>query len=184
MGRPTKCLPNRNPFLFYSKPIEVTTTTSTTSTIPPEDLSSYINIPISGANCPTLTTTTTTATSTTLSPLIISNDLYDCNKYDISIFELELLVGPCDPANEINKKSSIVTYQPCGSGILVNQILYDNKSLCVVKDNIRLISTNMSATLAQNSFCGVPCPCDLIIKEVVCDLVIKDISCDLQIALI
>lgn len=100
MGRPKKCDYSPNPFLRYS---ETTTTPSTTTTIAPLDLSSYIDIPISGESCPTTTTTTTTSTTTTLPPF---DPQHPCASYSYLPDDQNgavLKFAPCDNDNSVNQ---------------------------------------------------------------------------------
>lgn len=183
MGRPLRCIPQPSQFIGYSS-LEITSTTSTTSTLPPENLSKYILLPISGFPCPQGVFATTTSTSTTLPPLVIDNDITNCNLFNINlIFDTQEVEFNCGKFNKIPASgSAVVRYQPCGSGVFLNQIIYQNKDFCVVKDNIRLLSGD--ATLQKLAPCQKSLPCDIIITELICDIQIKNITCDIQIELL
>lgn len=60
MGRPKRCAKRPKHYISYN-PIS---TTTTSTTIEPIDLNSYIQIPVSGLDCPPATTSTTTSTTT------------------------------------------------------------------------------------------------------------------------
>ena len=153
MGRPNKCLPNTNPFLSYTTAIDIVTTT-----IAPEDISKYIVIPESGAICPSITTTSTS--TTTLPPLVVDAQNNICNSYSVQLLGE---IG-CIKSNPVEVESAIIRYQPCGSGILTNEIIYYNTILCVVKDKIRLLAGNADIELLEGRFCDAPCPCDITIN--------------------
>jgi len=102
MGKPKKCDYRPNPFISYSTSAQ-SSTTSTTQ--PPIDYSSYIQIPISGSTCPTTTTTTTTTTSTTLPPF---DSDYPCASYSFL---------PSDT------NGAVITFAPCDNNNSVNQVV-------------------------------------------------------------
>jgi hypothetical protein len=102
MGKPKKCDYRPNPYISYSTPAQ-SSTTSTTQ--PPIDYSSYIQIPISGSTCPTTTTTTTTTTSTTLPPF---DSDYPCASYSFL---------PSDT------NGAVITFAPCDNNNSVNQVV-------------------------------------------------------------
>lgn len=140
MGRPTRCVPQLSPFLRYGTGLTTTSTSSTT--IAPENLNKYINIPISGFPCPPNAFITTSTTSTTLSPLELDDNVTECSLYNITIFFEEQQVDVLD-------SSVIVRYQPCKSGVFINALLYEDSSLCVagtIGNNIRIISGNGNIT--------------------------------------
>ncbi len=152
MGRPLRCIPQPSQFIGYSSP-QVTSTTSTTSTVPPEDISKYINIPISGFPCPVGAFTTTSTTSTTLSPMALDGNINQCSLYNVTIiFEnQEVEVNDCSKLSNIPAYgSAVIRYQPCSGTSFVNELINTNSFLCVAGtgnvNNIRAISgkTNIS----------------------------------------
>ncbi len=55
----------------------------------------------------------------------------------------------------MNSNSAIVRYQPCQSGVFINELIYNNKDLCVagtVGNNIRILSGN--GNLAKIGSCN------------------------------
>lgn len=183
MGRPTRCVPQSSPFLRFGTGLTATTTSTSSTTIAPENLNKYINIPISGFACPPGAFATTSTTSTTLSPLELDDNITECSLYNVSIIfeqqEIDINLSCNNNVNIAASDSAVIRYQPCGSGVFLNQIIYQNKDFCVVKDNIRLLSGE--AEITKISSCQNPKPCDIIITELICDLQIKNITCDLQI---
>lgn len=152
MGRPLRCIPQPSQFIGYSSP-QVTSTTSTTSTVPPEDISKYINIPISGFPCPIGAFTTTSTTSTTLSPMALDGNINQCSLYNVTIiFEnQEVEIDDCSKLSNIpSYGSAVIRYQPCSGTSFINELINTNSFLCVAGtgnvNNIRAISgkTNIS----------------------------------------
>ena len=152
MGRPLRCIPQPSQFIGYSSP-QVTSTTSTTSTVPPEDISKYINIPISGFPCPVGAFTTTSTTSTTLSPMALDGNINQCSLYNVTIiFEnQEVEIDDCSKLSNIpSYGSAVIRYQPCSGTLFINELINTNSFLCVAGtgnvNNIRAISgkTNIS----------------------------------------
>jgi hypothetical protein len=182
MGRPLRCIQQPSPFISFSNILNTSTSTTSAPSTTSDPISQYINIPISGYPCPSNFSVTTSTTSTTLSPLVINNNINNCTLYSF-IFESQEIELDFDCVSSTpNSNSAIVRYQPCQSGVFVNELIYNNKDLCVVKDNIILLSGN--AKLQKLVPCQKALPCDIIIKELICDIQIQNITCDIQIQLL
>lgn len=152
MGKPTKCIP-QNPFLSYwtTKP-----PTTTSTTLPPENLNAYVRIPSSGLACPpnflSNTTTTTTSTTTTLPPLVASNNINNCRLYQVDVFPDTVDYNfICSDYETYQNQSAVVRYQPCGSYNFVDQMFYNDRYVCVVEDNIRLLTGNGQVNFISNN---------------------------------
>lgn len=155
MGRPLRCIQQPSPFISFSNILNTSTSTTSAPSTTSDPISQYINIPISGYPCPSNFSVTTSTTSTTLPPLVITNNINNCTLYSF-IFEsqeIELDFGCVSPTP--NSNSAIVRYQPCQSGVFVNELIYNNKDLCVagtVGNNIRILSGN--GNLAKIGSCN------------------------------
>jgi hypothetical protein len=143
MGRPLRCIQQPSPFISFSNILNTSTSTTSAPSTTSDPISQYINIPISGYPCPSNFSVTTSTTSTTLSPLVITNNINNCTLYSF-IFESQEIELDFDCVSPTpNSNSAIVRYQPCQSGVFVNELIYNNKDLCVagtVGNNIRILS--------------------------------------------
>jgi hypothetical protein len=155
MGRPLRCIQQPSPFISFSNILNTSTSTTSAPFTTSDPISQYINIPISGYPCPSNFSVTTSTTSTTLPPLVITNNINNCTLYSF-IFEsqeIELDFDCVFPTP--NSNSAIVRYQPCQSGVFVNELIYNSKDLCVagtVGNNIRILSGN--GNLAKIGSCN------------------------------
>jgi len=143
MGRPLRCIQQPSPFISFSNILNTSTSTTSAPSTTSDPISQYINIPISGYPCPSNFSVTTSTTSTTLSPLVITNNINNCTLYSF-IFESQEIELDFDCVSPTpNSNSAIVRYQPCQSGVFINELIYNNKDLCVagtVGNNIRILS--------------------------------------------